>query len=244
MATTFTKAVRLASAFARADFGNAAVLQDGSGFSYIIGYRAPSGASVGNLLSKNADNAANGGYALPLIPTGSDFYIDAPFSRSTTRSVFRVNPIVAEATWAWMAVTLDRSSFAVKIYAASYGASLTDQSASDINGGSGTSGSDATWTLKLGSNASSQGPLNPMECFFLGRWNSVLSLSTINSYCSDMEANGKASSVLYVKPTAADTGSLPDLSGQGNNGTYSGTTSIVDGPDPASTPFRPYFITG
>ena len=235
MATTFTKAVRLASAFARADFGNAAVLNDPSGLTYIIGYRAPSGASAGNLISKNADNSVNAGYAVPLFPTGSNFYTDMTFSRTTTKSVFRVNPLVAQATWAWLAVTLDRSTFAVKAYAASYGASLTDTSAADIVPGSGTSTTDATWTLTLGSNGVNQGPLNPMECFFLGRWNSVLSLATINSYCSDMEANGKASSVLYVKPTAADTGSLPDLSGQGNNGTYSGTTSIVDGPDTASS---------
>lgn len=240
MATTFTKAMYFNSNVARADFGNPSVLNDGS-FSYIMGLYLPAGFSGTNLLNKNDDNANNTGYYVrPTELTGSA-YVDTKVARGTTASLYRANPAFTLDAWVWIAFTLDRTTPAFKFYGGAYGGSLSDMSANDIVGGSGAVSSDASFPLRIGSN-SNQLTSYPVSVFFLGRWNSVLSLATINSYVSDMDADGKASSVLYVKPAASDTSAV-DTSGNGNNGTWAGTVSIVDGPDTASSrPLRPWLL--
>lgn len=241
MPTSFTKSIYFNSVSAKADFGTPSILNDGS-FTFIIGVKLPTSFNGFNIVSKNDDNNNNNGYATRLYELSGSAYADTKVARATTASVYRANPAFTLNAWQWIAFSLDRATPAFKWYSSSYGSSLTDSGATELVAGTGSVTSDASYALTLGGNPS-QLITYPLNVFFFGRWNSVLSLSTINSYVSDMDANGKASSVLYVKPASGDTSAV-DTSGNGNNGTWSGTVSIADGPDPATTAFRPYYITG
>lgn len=54
MSTLFTDAIELASNLAKVNFGNASVLNDGTGFTYIIGVRLSS-ANAGQMLLAKSD---------------------------------------------------------------------------------------------------------------------------------------------------------------------------------------------
>lgn len=232
MATTFTKAIQLGSAFARADFGNPALLNNGStGWTYLIGLKCDTGASGQNLLSKNSSNSNNEGYAIPLTATGSDYYSDMPFGRSTAKSTYRANPLLIGGVWSFIAITRDLSTSAVKIYNGAYGGALSDTGASDIGGGSGTPADDSAFNLILGTNLATNASIRPVEIFHFSRYNSVLSLATINTMIADLDALGLPLAALYVHPGATDTAAV-DLA-NGNNGVFAGTVAIVDGPDTA-----------
>lgn len=239
MSTTFTKAINLGNSAAAVNFGSGTSLDDGN-WTYIIGIKTPTGMGGQISLGKSAD-LGSVGYGLPLVDTGSAFRSDFTIWRTVGQGIWRANPLLPYDTWTWIALSLVTLTAAVKVYAGAYGGSLADTSAPDIGGGSGAALSDAAYDLTLGVNGA-QVANNPLQGFFVGRWNSTLSLATINSYVADMDGVGKASSVLYIKPAAADTSSVPDLSGNGNNGAYSGAVTIVAGPDVAAGGVKPFLL--
>lgn len=241
MSTLFAKALNLGTGGTTVDFGSAALLDDGN-FTYIIGLKAPTGMGGSLLLAKSSDATANG-YGLELLDIGGSTFFSRWYITAASIYIYQSNPVVTKDAWSWIALTLNRSTPVGKVYAGAYGGSLADTGASDIGPGLGAIASDAALNLVLGTN-STQAANAPVQAFFLGRWNSVLSLATINSYAADMDGVGKASAVLYIKPTAGDTASVADTSGNGFNGAYTGTVTVVDGPDAGSgILLRPYLFS-
>lgn len=224
MATVYTNSFNLSSYYSQINFGKASTLNNGD-WTYIIGLRWPSTTSDGYLIQKKDAYQMYGQGQLNL-----DFQI----SRSGGASWYRCGSLAALNTWGWAAFSLQRSTPTFSCYVGTFGSSLSSKSAPDIVGGSGTISDDSAYDLCLGS--SGVPSVRPTEVFFFGRWNSVLTLSTINNYVSDMDANGKSSSVLYIKPTFGDTTAV-DLSGNGNNGTLS-TVTVGDGPNPIRAKIR------
>lgn len=233
MATTFTKAMLFNSNVANANFGKPSVLNDGS-FTYVMGLFLPAGFNGQNLISKTDDDANNNGYYVRPNELSGNAYADSKVARATSASFYRANPAFALDGWRWIAITLDRTTPTFKFFGGSYGGALSDMGAGDILGGSGAVSSDAAYNLRIGLNdTAAQLSTYPVSVFFFGRWNSALSLATINGMVADMDANGLPTAALYVKPEEGDTAAI-DLA-NGNDGVWGGAVSIVDGPDPAAS---------
>lgn len=235
MSTTFTKAVKLTTGGTVINFGKGGTRDDGSAFTIIVGVKVPTSHSGSIIFCKDDAFANNVGYHFPLIANyAGASYADVKVARATSLSLYRENPLLNDATYTWLVLTIDRTTGIGKIYKGDYvtsdGSGINDVTGSDVNGGSGVSVSDSSYDLVLGSNGTQVG-ITDLEVFFFGKWNSQLSVATVRTYCSDMDGSGKSSAVLYCKAAATDTASLADTSGSGFDGAYTGTVSVVAGPD-------------
>lgn len=249
MPTTFTKALELSNATAGVIWGHGsaatpAALDNMASFTTIELVNLADGLGYKWGLFKG--DGADGGWYHKMVEQFSDNHVRyySTMARVTGGYARTTYPTFEVGQWGWVATQWDRAGSAFTVYGGPYNGAVAAAVVTANEGdGSGATKSDSDYPLFFGDRDGNGNAPVGTKLAFLGVWAGLLSLATIQSYCADMEATGKATALLYAKVTETDTVALADKSAaalananDAINATYGGTITLVDGPDIAEPP--------
>lgn len=216
----------------RVDCGSAAALDDMAAVTVLAWVYCTTRTSSRTIISKFRGSLGSG-WRLSLQGTSGDVQFE--WARATTYALGLTNtaPVVTNS-WVFLAASCDKST-APKIYEGTLTSLAVESTYTTSRAGAGAFGSDAARYLALGNADNAATP----TLAFQGRishaavFDSVLSLDEIQSWQNNPRPLIGAKAALGEWNLGLDpigTGTQPDLSGNGNDGTVTGATVSVHTP--------------
>jgi len=225
--TAYTRALNFDASNEWVNAGSASAIDNMTAFTVGVLYRA-TGTTGGAIIQKR--NLTTGWRVL----ANNNGRLDVSWTRSTTQALtFFSGGVTLGNAWTWLFVTFDQAN-GTNIFACRrgpYNGTLTTVSPGTNQVGSGTWADDSAINLSVGSSVSGESALRPMDVAFVGLWPSVLSSATIDTYASDMTANGGLTAATDYFLIDSTMGSSATSGKSVFTGTYNGSIALVSGPD-------------
>lgn len=179
---------------------------------------------------------SSGGYRMAYLANPSSRIIVEVKRATTVCSYTSTTGTITTGSWLFLAHSFDFSGSAselIQIYKGTLSAVATEVSYAGAQDGTGAFVADDTGNFTIGNATTFNAGIDAKIAFF-GHWNRVLTLEEI----IDQQFNPHVTNgcVLFQKLGFNGTGTQPDWSGNGNNGTVTGAT-VSD-----HVPLRPPFL--
>lgn len=209
------------------DFGSAALLDNINTGTYFVWLKNDAFAAFEQLINKG--NAAGTRHRLGFAGAGAPDNFRFLIQRATTplEIISSDTPFVSN-TWQCVAVTFDSGGGSTdqKLYVGSLTAPIAEVSSYSIQqAGSGAVGDDSGDSLLIGN--TNQNNVWTGQIAVVAIWNRVLTAAEIRAQQFRPFCKASDGCVLFTHLGWAGTGTQPDLSGNGNNGTVTGA-SLAD----------------